>query len=70
LVDGTFGVRFGAFDARVEPAVDGADMARNVLPLAEPLERQVYRLRTDLGMERVETSLWQFRPDLTYLARQ
>lgn len=39
FVDGTFGVPWSAFDARVKPAEDGADFAATAGPLARPVDR-------------------------------
>lgn len=49
FVDGVFGVPFAALDARVDPAGDRADAEVNVLPYAEPTDREVVALRPDLG---------------------
>jgi len=58
FVDGTFGLSFAAFDARVDPAGDRADGERNLLPHVEPVDRSVWRHRRDLGggdfLERAE----------------
>jgi len=50
FVDGTFGLTFEAFDARVDPAGDRADGVRNLVPYVEPVERSVWRRRPDLGV--------------------
>lgn len=49
FVDGVFGVPFAALDARVDPAGDQADAARNVLTHADPLSREMLALRPDLS---------------------
>lgn len=49
FVDGAFGIRFKAFDDRVDPRGDAEDGARNVTAFANPTSRGVYRLRRDLG---------------------
>lgn len=49
FVDGTFGVPFEAFDDRVDPRGDAEDGAKNITTFADPLYREVYRLRRDLG---------------------
>lgn len=53
FVDGTFGIPFAAFDARVDPAGDRADAATNLLPYADPAFRYVFRLRRDLSVTSV-----------------
>lgn len=56
FVDGTFGISFAAFDERVDPAGDAAHAAANVTAFADPVYREVYRLRTDLSRStRLET---------------
>ncbi len=50
FVDGTFGIAFAAFDARVEPGADGADFVKNVAPHVDPLSRETFRLRRDLSL--------------------
>ncbi len=52
FVDGTFGISFAAFDARVEPAADAADFIRNVSPHSDPIGRETFRLRADLSTAR------------------
>lgn len=49
FVDGSFGAPFSAFDARVDPAGDAADAARNVTAHARSAWRASYRLRRDLS---------------------
>lgn len=49
FVDGVFGVPFAALDARVDPAGDQADAARNVLAHADPVSREMVALRPDLS---------------------
>jgi hypothetical protein len=49
FVDGTFGLPFAALDHRVDPAGDAADGAANVTAHAEPVARELVRLRRDLG---------------------
>lgn len=49
FVDGVFGVPFAALDVRVDPAGDAADMATNVLPHADPVHRELVRLRPGLS---------------------
>ena len=43
FVDGCFGITFAAFDARIAPAEDGADAARNVTPYADTVNRRILR---------------------------
>lgn len=59
FIDGTFGITFRAFDERVEPRADAADAAQNVTAFADPIMREVLRLRPDLGGSR---ALEQGRP--------
>lgn len=49
FVDGVFGIRFQAFDERVDPQGDARDAAVNVTPFAQPEYRHAYRLRRDLS---------------------
>ncbi len=49
FVDGSFGAPFAAFDARVDPAGDAADGARNVTAFADPAFRASYRLRREFS---------------------
>lgn len=49
FVDGAFGIRFKAFDDRVEPRGDAEDASRNVTTFANPISRDVYRVRRDFG---------------------
>src|SRR5690606_32062119 len=49
FVNGSFGAPFAAFDARVDPAGDAADGARNVTAFAEPAFRASYRLRREFS---------------------
>ncbi|MFW6202111.1 MAG: hypothetical protein ACOC8B_06010 [Gemmatimonadota bacterium] len=49
FVDGTFGIPFRAFDERVDPRGDAEDAAANVTAFADPVTREVYRLRRELG---------------------
>ncbi|MEM7352868.1 MAG: hypothetical protein AAF657_18880 [Acidobacteriota bacterium] len=49
FVNGVFGLRFGEFDHRVDPAGDRADARLHVAPFAKPVARQVLRRRPDLG---------------------
>jgi hypothetical protein len=49
FVDGTFGITFSAFDARIDPQGDGADFAQTTAPFADPAFRRVLRLRRDLS---------------------
>lgn len=49
FVDGSFGAPFAAFDARVDPAGDAADAARNVTAFADPALRASYRLRPEFS---------------------
>lgn len=56
FVDGTFGIAFKAFDDRVDPRGDAEDAGRNVSAFANATDRQVLRLRRDLGVaSRLET---------------
>ena len=63
FVDGTFGIPFSAFDARVDPRGDAEDASRNVTPFADAVRRQVLRLRRDLGgsfpLERAKAAAMQ-----------
>lgn len=43
FVDGSFGITFAAFDARIAPAEDGADAARNVTPHGDTVYRKILR---------------------------
>lgn len=52
FVDGTFGIPFASFDARVDPKGDAADFEATVGRLAIPASRLVYRLRPDLSTAR------------------
>lgn len=49
FIDGTFGAPFGAMDARVDPAGDGADFESTAGAFAVPAFREIYRLRADLS---------------------
>lgn len=49
FVDGTFGISFSAFDARIDPKADAADFAQTTAPFADPTFRRVLRLRRDLS---------------------
>lgn len=49
FIDGTVGIPFAAFDARVDPAGDGADFAQTTAPFADVAFRSVYALRRDLS---------------------
>jgi hypothetical protein len=49
FIDGSFGAPFAAFDARVDPAGDAADGARNVTAFAAPAFRASYRLRREFS---------------------
>lgn len=49
FIDGSFGIRFAAFDQRVDPAADGADFAQTAGEFAEALCRSVYRVRPELS---------------------
>ena len=51
FIDGTFGISAAAFDARVQPAADAEDGARNITPYADLIERAHYRLRRDLSSD-------------------
>lgn len=43
FVDGSFGIAFAAFDARIAPAEDGADATRNVTPYGDTVDRKILR---------------------------
>lgn len=49
FVDGTFGHLFEDFDHRVDPAGDRAHSKVHVDPFVEPVRREIWRLRPDLG---------------------
>jgi hypothetical protein len=49
FVDGVFGVPFAALDRRVDPRGDAQDAALNVEAHADPVQRELLRLRDDLG---------------------
>lgn len=49
FIDGTFGISFQAFDERVEPRADFADMMETTLPFVTPAFFRTYRLRPELG---------------------
>jgi hypothetical protein len=52
FVDGVFGIRLAAFDARADPRGDEADAAMNVTAYGEPVFRHAYRQRADLSTAR------------------
>lgn len=49
FIDGTFGLSFADFDARVEPGNDAADFTQTSAPFATPVYRHIYRLRPELS---------------------
>lgn len=49
FVNGTFGVPFQALDQRVSPSEDAADLDQTAGAFADPVDRNVYRLRRDLS---------------------
>ena len=49
FIDGSFGAPFAAFDQRVAPAEDAKDNERTFFPYAQPVFRNVYRVRRDLS---------------------
>jgi hypothetical protein len=48
FVDGAFGIRFTTFDERADP-IEMPDAARNVVAFADPIGRDVFRIRPDLS---------------------
>ena len=52
FIDGTFGLSFGDFDRRVEPAADRVDFVETTAPYVELAFRRIYRLRPELSTGR------------------